>query len=39
MKLTKRILAIGAGLALALPLAACGGDSGAGVIPVRAARS
>ena len=26
MKLTKRILAIGAGLALALPLAACGGD-------------
>jgi glutamate transport system substrate-binding protein len=31
MKLTKRILAIAAGLALALPLAACGGDdSGAG---------
>jgi glutamate transport system substrate-binding protein len=28
--LTKRILAIGAGLLLALPLAACGGDSGAG---------
>jgi glutamate transport system substrate-binding protein len=28
MKLTKRILAIAAGLALALPLAACGGDSG-----------
>ena len=27
MKLTKRILAIGAGLLLALPLAACGGDS------------
>lgn len=33
MKLTKRILAIGAGLALALPLAACGGDSGAGGDP------
>ena len=31
MKLTKRILAIGAGLALAVfPLAACGGDSGSG---------
>jgi glutamate transport system substrate-binding protein len=27
MKLTKRILAIGAGLLIALPLAACGGDS------------
>lgn len=33
MKLTKRILAIGAGLALALPLAACGGDSNAGGDP------
>ena len=33
MKLTKRILAIGAGLALALPLAACGGDSDAGGDP------
>ena len=30
MRLIKRILAIGAGLLLALPLAACGGDSGAG---------
>jgi glutamate transport system substrate-binding protein len=30
MKLTTRILAIGAGLALALPLAACGGDTDAG---------
>ena len=34
MKLTKRILAIGAGLALALPLAACGGgDSDTGGDP------
>jgi glutamate transport system substrate-binding protein len=30
MKLTTRILAIGAGLALALPLAACGSDTDAG---------
>jgi glutamate transport system substrate-binding protein len=33
MKLTKRILAIGAGLLLALPLAACGGDSDTGGEP------
>ena len=33
MKLTKRILAIGAGLLLALPLAACGGDSDTGGAP------
>jgi glutamate transport system substrate-binding protein len=33
MKLTKRILAIGAGLLLALPLAACGGDSDTGGDP------
>ncbi|HEY5978675.1 MAG TPA: glutamate ABC transporter substrate-binding protein [Microlunatus sp.] len=33
MKLTKRILAIGAGLLLALPLAACGGDSETGGEP------
>ncbi len=33
MMLTKRILAIGAGLLLAVPLAACGGDSGTGGDP------
>jgi glutamate transport system substrate-binding protein len=33
MKLTKRILAIGAGLLIALPLAACGGDSSTGGEP------
>jgi glutamate transport system substrate-binding protein len=33
MKLTKRILAIGAGLLLALPLAACGGDAETGGEP------
>jgi len=33
MKLTKRILAIGAGLLIALPLAACGGDSDTGGEP------
>ena len=33
MKLTKRILAIGAGLLLAVPLAACGGDSDTGGDP------
>ncbi|MFT4164316.1 MAG: glutamate ABC transporter substrate-binding protein [Microlunatus sp.] len=30
MKLTKRILAIGAGLAMVIPLVACGGESGSG---------
>jgi len=33
MKLTKRILAIGAGLLIALPLAACGGDAETGGEP------
>ena len=33
MKLTKRMLAIGAGLLLALPLAACGGDAETGGEP------